>query len=159
ASLLHLVGVALLVVGCAPVRPGMTDSLLVPRILAPAGVGNLPPPGPAPPQAKLGSPELLPEPRRRPSGTESPPPAHSPSLAKGGHEPGPDALTLDDAVDLAFKNQPRLRLYQERVLQARSRGDAAFAAYLPQLAFFSRAFAGENPHGPPGGFALPLAEF
>src|SRR5262245_19273229 len=117
-SLLGLVGVALLVGGCAPVRPGMSDPLLVPRILAPPGVGDLPPPAPPAPQAKLGGPESLPEPRKMPGSAEAPPPAPIPSMADRAHQSGPDAgrhaLTLDDAVDLAFKNQPRLRLYQER---------------------------------------------
>jgi outer membrane protein TolC len=137
----------------------MSDPLLVPRILAPAVVGNLPPPGSSAYQARLGQPELLPEPLRLRRIAELPPPVQRPSLAESGGESGPDALTLDDAIDLAFKNQPRLRLYQERVVQARSRGEAAFAAYLPQMAFFSRGFAGENPLGPPDGLALPLAEF
>jgi outer membrane protein TolC len=98
-----------------------------------------------------------------PDNTVAAPPAETRLMAANCHELGPDAtshaITLDDAIGLAFKNQPRLRLYQERVVQARSRGDAAFAAYLPQLGFFSRAFAGENPLGPSTGFALPLAEF
>jgi outer membrane protein TolC len=163
ASLPGLVGLAVLVGGCAPVHPGMSDTVLVPRILAPAGVGDMPPPRAEPPQAKFGQPEVLPEPRKIPGSTESPPPAQVPSIADIGCESGPDAnkhaITLDDAVALAFKYQPRLRLYQERVTQAQSRGDAAFAGYLPQLTFFSRGFAGENPVHPADAHALPLPEY
>jgi outer membrane protein TolC len=98
-----------------------------------------------------------------PDNTVAAPPAETPLMAANCHELGPDAtshaITLDDAIGLAFKNQPRLRLFQERVYQAQSRGEAAFAGFLPQLSFMSRAFAGENPLGPSTGFALPLPEF
>jgi outer membrane protein len=98
-----------------------------------------------------------------PIDTELTPATKTPSMVDSGHEPLPDAgkhaITLDDAISLAFQYQPRLRLYQEKVIQARSRGDVAFAAYLPQATFTSRNFAGENPHGPPDAHALPLPEF
>jgi outer membrane protein TolC len=98
-----------------------------------------------------------------PGSAESALPARTPSMAEIGHESGPasckDAITLDNAIALAFRYQPRLRLFQERVNQAQSRGEAAFAGFLPQLAFFSRGFAGENPLNPPTARALPLPEF
>src|SRR5262249_57639501 len=47
-------------------------------------------------------------------------------------EPG-QALTLPDAISLAFRLQPRLRVSLESIQQARGREDIAFAAFLPVL--------------------------
>jgi outer membrane protein len=47
-------------------------------------------------------------------------------------EPG-QALTLPDAIALAFRLQPRLRASLESIQQARGREDIAFAAFLPTL--------------------------
>lgn len=41
------------------------------------------------------------------------------------------ALTLDDAISLAFRMQPRLRASLESIQQARGREAISFAAYLP----------------------------
>jgi outer membrane protein TolC len=136
---------------------------MVSRILAPPGVGESPPapsspPSPAP-KAKLGQPELLPEPRKAPDSTDTPKSAEILTSDCGRADAHGHAITLEDAIALAFQYQPRLRLYQERVDQAQASGEAAFAGYLPQLSFFTRAFVGENPTGPSTGFALPLAEF
>jgi outer membrane protein len=164
-----LVVLAVLPCGCAPVRPGLPDAILVSRILAPAGVGAMPIPkvDTSQPQittlAKLGQPESLPSPRKMPANADAPPGSENPPTADAGQDAVPlghtPPLTLDDAIALAFQFQPRLRLFQERVEQARSRGDAAFAAYLPQVTYFNRGFVGENPTGPAGGFGLPLPEF
>jgi outer membrane protein TolC len=40
-------------------------------------------------------------------------------------------LTLADAIDIAFRSQPRLRVYLETVEQARRAEDIAFAPFLP----------------------------
>jgi outer membrane protein TolC len=42
-----------------------------------------------------------------------------------------DLLTLPDAIETAFRQQPRLRVYLESVEQARRGEDIAFAPYLP----------------------------
>jgi outer membrane protein TolC len=42
-------------------------------------------------------------------------------------------LTLPDAINLAFRLQPRLRASLESIQQARGREDIAFAAFLPTL--------------------------
>jgi outer membrane protein TolC len=44
-----------------------------------------------------------------------------------------EPLSLPDAVDLAFRLQPRLRASLESIQQARGREDIAFAAFLPAL--------------------------
>ena len=41
------------------------------------------------------------------------------------------ALTLAEAIDLAFRQQPRLRVYLEGIEQARRGEDIAFAPFLP----------------------------
>ncbi|HEV3339448.1 MAG TPA: TolC family protein [Pirellulales bacterium] len=48
-------------------------------------------------------------------------------------EPG-QALTLAQAIDIAFRQQPRLRVYLESVEQARRAEDIAFAPFLPMAA-------------------------
>ena len=55
---------------------------------------------------------------------------HPPTEA--GVEPG-QALTLPDAIALAFEHQPRLKAALESIHQARGREDVAFAAFLPVL--------------------------
>src|SRR5262249_53886408 len=56
-----------------------------------------------------------------------------PSPAQGGLVGcGPiQILTLPDAIDTAFQQQPRLRVYLEGVEQARRGEDIAFAPFLP----------------------------
>jgi outer membrane protein TolC len=62
--------------------------------------------------------------------------------AKGGKSPGseprsdagrdpPPTLTLAEAIETAFRQQPRLRVYQESLEQARLGEDIAFAPFLP----------------------------
>ena len=40
-------------------------------------------------------------------------------------------LTVAQAIDMAFRQQPRLRVYLESVEQARRAEDIAFAPFLP----------------------------
>jgi outer membrane protein TolC len=51
---------------------------------------------------------------------------------EAGRQPG-QPLTLADALDLAFRLQPRLRASLESIQQARGKEDIAFAAFLPVL--------------------------
>src|SRR5262249_29931666 len=53
----------------------------------------------------------------------------------------------------------RLRVFQERIEEARGRGDVAFAPFLPQVNLLQRGFIGNNPNGPPDGLPIPLPEF
>jgi outer membrane protein TolC len=50
--------------------------------------------------------------------------------SENAHEPA-QPLTLADAIDTAFRQQPRLRVYLESVEQARRGQDIAFAPFLP----------------------------
>src|SRR5262249_6745801 len=68
------------------------------------------------------------------------------------------ALTLEDAIALAFQNQPRLRIFRAGVEQARGREESAFAPYLPVISAYSRAFMANDPNGPSGGLPLPALE-
>ncbi|HEX7450295.1 MAG TPA: TolC family protein [Pirellulales bacterium] len=53
------------------------------------------------------------------------------AAATGEHAVAGQPLTLDDAIALAFRMQPRLRASLESIRQARGREDIAFAAFLP----------------------------
>jgi outer membrane protein TolC len=65
-----------------------------------------------------------------PEGPRLPPPA-----PENGAQCGPaPALTLVQAIDTAFRQQPRLRVYLEKVEQARRAEDIAHAAFLPVAA-------------------------
>src|SRR5262249_17297430 len=121
-----------------------------------------------PPQMDLplrvtpGDPESPTDPGKSPSGSETLPPPTAPQTADPGPAAPPagtHALTLGDAIALAFRYQPRLRVLHEQAEQARARGDAAFAAYLPMVTFVNREFSGQNPYGQPGDFASPQPEF
>jgi outer membrane protein TolC len=101
--------------------------------------------------------EPLPAPRKVPADDE-PSRDDGPGPAVVNRE-GTAPLSLDDAIALAFRLQPRLRVFRERVEEARGRGDVAFAPFLPQLTLSARGFMGHNPSGPANGIALPLAEF
>jgi outer membrane protein TolC len=75
-------------------------------------------------------------------------------------EPAPN-LTLDEAIDTAFRQQPRLRVYLETVEQARRGEDIAFAPFLPVAAAsfstggFDLNVGGQSvPLGPPPGFTF-----
>jgi outer membrane protein TolC len=87
----------------------------------------------------------------------APPRADDPEAPAGNHEPA-KPLTLDEAIALAFQYQPRLRIFQESIEQARGRGESAFAPFLPQLTAYTRAFTAHDPSGPEGGVPLPALE-
>jgi outer membrane protein TolC len=59
-----------------------------------------------------------------------------PTAAQGSGAPsGPaQTITLAEAIDTAFRQQPRLRVYLETVEQARRGEDIAFAPFLPSAA-------------------------
>jgi len=65
-----------------------------------------------------------------------PEPARLPVSYPGREVPcGPaQTLTLHDAIETAFRLQPRLRVYLEGVEQARRAQDVAFAPFLPMAA-------------------------
>src|SRR5205085_398586 len=70
-------------------------------------------------------------------------------------------LTLVDAIDVAFRSQPRLRVYLEGVEQARRAEDIAFAPFLPlAVAGFSvggfdlNVGGNSTPLGPVPGFTF-----
>jgi outer membrane protein TolC len=69
------------------------------------------------------------------------------------------AITLTEAIRLALEYQPRLRVFRERVEEARGRSDVAFSPFLPRVNLSERGFLGHNPSGPADGVALPLPEF
>src|SRR5260370_29959305 len=71
------------------------------------------------------------------------------------------SLTLGQAIDTAFRQQPRLRVYLESVEQARRAADIAFAPFLPvavagySVGGFDLKVRGQGlPLGPPPGFTL-----
>ncbi len=53
--------------------------------------------------------------------------------AKDDESPGGQPLTLPDAIALAYRRQPRLRVYLESIEQARGLSDVAYAPFLPTL--------------------------
>src|SRR5437660_508939 len=67
-------------------------------------------------------------------------------------EPG-QSLTVAQAIDMAFRQQPRLRVYLESVEQARRAEDIAFAPFLP-MAVASYSVGGFDLKA--GGEGLPL---
>src|SRR5262249_16699619 len=150
------------------------------RILPPPGVGEVPatvpnanppapePAHPGPPQQVMptaagkdqpAEAEMLPAPRPVPG--SSAPPGQQPTPA--GESPPAVAnreysqmLTLDEAIALAFRLQPRLRIFWEQIQQAEGRSQAAFAPFLPQVTSLTQGFSGRNPNGPIDGISLPL---
>jgi outer membrane protein TolC len=83
-----------------------------------------------------------------------------PAPEKGISDPG-QMLTLPEAVDTAFREQPRLRVYLETLEQARRAEDIAFAPFLPVAAagysvggFDLNAGGNTVPLGPIPGFAF-----
>jgi outer membrane protein TolC len=68
--------------------------------------------------------------KSEPKTSEKPPPAEKASINDGHGQ----TLTLQEAIDTAFRQQPRLRVYLESVEQARRGEDVAFAPFLPTAA-------------------------
>src|ERR1700733_1414079 len=62
----------------------------------------------------------------------APAPSTSPQSGPTGGEPGQvGQITLSEAIETAFRHQPRLRVYLESIDEAQGRADVAFAPYLP----------------------------
>jgi outer membrane protein TolC len=149
--------------GCSHDRYGCQDGLDQ-RVLLPAPEPSAPVAAPRKPAAassgvvvaRFGPPAGA-------IGVESPiwgtiPTAQPPSEAVAG--PG-TMLTLAEAIDTAFRQQPRLRVYLESVEQARRAEDIAFAPFLPVAAasysaggFDLNAGGQTVPLGPIPGFAF-----
>jgi outer membrane protein TolC len=99
-------------------------------------------------------------PPAQPIGPEASPaqPASAPTDCKLPIAPG-HTLSLSEAIDTAFQQQPRLRVYLETVEQARHTEDIAFAPFLPLAAasysvggFDLNAGGNTTPLGPVPGF-------
>jgi outer membrane protein TolC len=152
AGLLGLILLVTLQGGCAHVRLPVSEAALVERILPPPDIADLPPPTNDPPAAP---PPINP---KSPSTVGRPPQATDPELAivdRVSTRP----LMLDDAISLAFQYQPRLRIFQEDIEQARGRSTIAFAPFLPRANLLAESFFSNNPNGPPDGVAPPAPEF
>jgi outer membrane protein TolC len=159
-------GLALLVAlaaGCAHVPPPVPEAALAERILPPPGVGDQPPPAgdraaadvpdtARPPESPPGGAELVAFAENHPSAEADRP---EPVLDRDPAKP----LTLGDAIALAFVYQPRLRLYQEGIEQARGQSQVAFAPFLPRAYLLTEAFASNNPHHPDDALPPPAPEF
>jgi outer membrane protein TolC len=112
----------------------------------PAAGGTQAPPGQAPSSNEAAN----------PGAQLSIPPQGSP----GSHEPA-QTLALPEAIETAFRLQPRLRVYLESVEQARRAEDIAFAPFLPvALAGYSvggfdlKVGGNSTPLGPLPGFTF-----
>jgi outer membrane protein TolC len=151
-----------LAAGCSHTGP-LSSEVLAERILPPSDA-----PTPAiPPLTVPGEPDKPEkEEKNKPEKEEkkpapSPPGAYS-HLPPPAHEGAPCApLSLPDAIALAFRQQPRLRVYLESVEQARGGEDIAFAPFLPTAAAgysvggFDLNFGGNSvPLGPLPGFSF-----
>jgi outer membrane protein len=78
----------------------------------------------APSEASEPAAKLPPEPSPAASGQTVPVPADQGQI---------DQITLPQAIDTAFRMQPRLRVFLESIEDAEGRADVAFAPYLPTL--------------------------
>src|SRR5262249_27299940 len=65
------------------------------------------------------------------SSQEAPAPHEEPGTAPA---PACQTMTLQEAIDLAFRLQPRLRVYMENIRQAEGQADIAFSPFLPSVA-------------------------
>jgi outer membrane protein len=65
------------------------------------------------------------------------PPAPAPTIPQSGLASGESGqvgqITLPEAIESAFRYQPRLRVYLESINEAQGRADVAFSPYLPTL--------------------------
>jgi outer membrane protein len=69
-----------------------------------------------------------------PSEGSVPPPPMNASTGSGETEPGQvGKITLPEAIETAFRMQPRLRVFLESIDEAQGRADVAFAPFLPTL--------------------------
>jgi outer membrane protein TolC len=149
--------------GCSPGRSGYPDGLSQ-RVLPPPDIDHRQPvasPGKSDqdtagvPPARFGPPEGSDRPD---SAAATSSPSAQGSAVVGA--PGP-LITLAEAIEIAFRQQPRLRVYLESVEQARRAEGIAFAPFLPiaVTSFHVGGFdlnAGGNsvPLGPVPGFTF-----
>jgi outer membrane protein len=119
--------------GCSEERynyqAGLTERILPPMNLD--SHEDLPTPRNTVPDAPGGSRASLGQPK--PANEANTDAAQLPAPAQGSEVTGDPAhaLTLGEAIDTAFRQQPRLRVYLEGVEQARGGEDIAFAPFLP----------------------------
>ncbi|HYT95020.1 MAG TPA: TolC family protein [Gemmataceae bacterium] len=156
---LKLLGFLLLALplGCSHERYGYQEGLAQ-RILPPVNLdthAELPTPKQMAQETSGGSPARLGQPKAAdetdPKEVKLPNPTRE--QASGVTCEPTQALTLAEAIDTAFRQQPRLRVYMESVEQARRGEDIAFAPFLP------RAVAGYSVGGfdlNVGGNSVPL---
>jgi len=132
---LKLLGVLLLAspLGCSHERYGYQEGLTQ-RILPPLNLDiqeELPTTWKMGQETSGGSPARLGQPKAAddtgPQDVKLPTPAQGSSVARGPTQ----TLTLAEAIDTAFRQQPRLRVYMESIEQARRGEDIAFAPFLP----------------------------
>jgi outer membrane protein TolC len=149
-----------LAAGCATPRDPNLDALAQRMLPSSVGAGDsqsrLGPDLPMPPigardERFLSSwktfPEIIPV-AATAAGEDQPAPRDLPSLDNGGKP-----LSLPEAIDLAFRLQPRLRVYLESLEQARGAEDIAFAPFLP---FVSGSYSVGGFHLDSGGAGIPL---
>jgi outer membrane protein len=121
-----------LAAGCS--HPGLASDGLAERIAPPADVraGATPDKPEQKADPAIGeehkSGEMQKEAAQNPPASDTPTPRVVPDGMSG------QPLTLPDAIDLAFRFQPRLRASVESIQQSRGRENIAFAAFLPTLA-------------------------
>jgi outer membrane protein TolC len=132
---LNLLGLLLLAspLGCSHERYGYQEGLSQ-RILPPVNLEiheEIPTPKKTTQETSGGSPARFGQPKAADDmGANE---VKLPTSAQGGGvtcEPT-QTLTLADAIDTAFRQQPRLRVYMESVEQARRGEDIAFAPFMP----------------------------
>jgi outer membrane protein TolC len=132
---LELLGFLLLAppLGCSHERYSYEEGL-APRILPPVNLDvrdELPTPKKMAQETSGGSSARFGQPKARDD--TDPKEVKQPTGTQGSRiacEPTP-ILTLPEAIDTAFRQQPRLRVYLESVEQARRGEDIAFAPFLP----------------------------
>jgi outer membrane protein TolC len=155
---LKLLGFVLLAspFGCSHERDGYQEGLAQ-RILPPASLDareELPPPKKMAQEPSGGSPAKLGPPKAAddtdPKEDKQPDPAQGSVAACGPTQ----TLTLAEAIDTAFRQQPRLRASLESIQQAQGREDIAFAAFLPTV---SSGYVAGGYHVQAGGtgFSIP----
>jgi outer membrane protein TolC len=139
--------------GCRHDR-GSNQGGLIERILPPPTSDvHLPPP--ASKNTNQDASGIVPARFGKPAATDELPANDSepPPTTEVNCEPG-QVLTLSEAIQTAFRQQPRLRVYFEGIEQARRTQDIAFAPFLP-LVLGGYSAGGFDLHA--GGISTPLA--
>jgi outer membrane protein TolC len=131
-------------------RAALADRILLPPLKA---EGN------APRSSQADSPNTPPVAAGQKSADATQPPAvPKEEVPVAGHDTT-KTLNLEEAIELAFRLQPRLRYFQEAIAQAQGRGQVAFAPFLPQVSFLAQGFFARNPTNPTDAFNVPAPEF